>query len=82
MPRKNLTRRSLLKRAALLSAGATAAFMGPWRENRVYAAAADKPLLIGFTSDASGQYANSGASDRRGMQMAISEFNDRGGGGR
>ncbi|MBC8267696.1 MAG: ABC transporter substrate-binding protein [Rhodospirillaceae bacterium] len=38
-----------------------------------------KPLLIGLTSDASGQYANSGASDRRGMLMAIEEFNAKGG---
>jgi branched-chain amino acid transport system substrate-binding protein len=37
------------------------------------------PLLIGITSDASGQYANSGASDRRGMLMAIEEFNEKGG---
>lgn len=40
---------------------------------------AAEPLLIGLTSDASGQYANSGASDRRGMLMAIKEFNDKGG---
>jgi branched-chain amino acid transport system substrate-binding protein len=38
-----------------------------------------KPILIGFTSDASGQYANSGAMDRRGMMMAIEEFNAKGG---
>jgi branched-chain amino acid transport system substrate-binding protein len=38
-----------------------------------------EPILIGFTSDASGQYANSGAMDRRGMMMAIEEFNARGG---
>ncbi len=37
------------------------------------------PIVIGITSDASGQYANSGASDRRGMLMAIAEFNARGG---
>ena len=43
------------------------------------ALAANKPLVIGITSDASGQYANSGASDRRGMLMAIKEFNARGG---
>lgn len=43
------------------------------------ASAQDEPLLIGLTSDASGQYANSGASDRRGMLMAIAEFNERGG---
>ncbi len=80
MSRRNLTRRSLLKKAGLLSAGVAATpFMGPWRYNRVYAAASDKPIVIGFTSDASGQYANSGASDRRGMQLAISEFNQKGG---
>ncbi len=38
-----------------------------------------EPILIGFTSDASGQYANSGAMDRRGMMMAIKEFNEKGG---
>ena len=37
------------------------------------------PIIIGFTSDASGQYANSGAMDRRGMEMAIEEFNANGG---
>lgn len=37
------------------------------------------PIVIGITSDASGQYANSGASDRRGMLMAIAEFNAKGG---
>lgn len=42
------------------------------------AIAAD-PIVIGLTSDASGQYANSGASDRRGMLMAIEEFNANGG---
>lgn len=79
MPRKNITRRSMLKKTGLASAGAAVTFMGPWYVNRVYAAASDKPIVIGLTSDASGQYANSGASDRRGMQMAIAEFNDRGG---
>ena len=79
MPRMKLTRRSLLKGAGLLSAGTAVTFMGPWRHNRVYAAASDKPILLGFTSDASGQYANSGASDRRGMLMAVAEFNEKGG---
>ncbi len=80
MSRRNLTRRSLLKKAGLLTAGAAAVpFMGPWRYNRLYAAGSDKPIVIGLTSDASGQYANSGASDRRGMQLAISEFNKKGG---
>jgi branched-chain amino acid transport system substrate-binding protein len=72
-----LTRRNLLGSAA--AAGATTAFFGPWKSNRVYAAASDKPIKIGITSDASGQYANSGASDRRGMAMAIAEYNAKGG---
>lgn len=38
-----------------------------------------KTILIGITSDASGQYANSGGMDRKGMLMAIKEFNDQGG---
>lgn len=38
-----------------------------------------KPIIIGITSDASGQYANSGAEDRRGMMLAIDEFNAKGG---
>ena len=38
-----------------------------------------EPILIGFTSDASGQYANSGAMDRRGMMLAIDQFNAAGG---
>ena len=42
-------------------------------------AAGNDPIVIGITSDASGQYANSGASDRRGMLMAIEEFNAKGG---
>ncbi len=77
-----MTKPTISRRGLLKSTGATAglaAFFGPWRHNRVYAAATDKPIKIGITSDASGQYANSGASDRRGMAMAIAEFNERGG---
>jgi branched-chain amino acid transport system substrate-binding protein len=77
MSQKSISRRSLLTSSGALIAGA--AFMGPWTHNRVYAAMSDKPLKIGLTSDASGQYANSGASDRRGMLMAIDEFNQKGG---
>jgi branched-chain amino acid transport system substrate-binding protein len=38
-----------------------------------------KPILIGITADASGQYANSGDSDKRGVLMAIEEANAKGG---
>ncbi len=79
MSRKLVTRRRLLKSAGLVTAGVGATVFGPWKHNRVYAAASDKPIKIGITSDASGQYANSGASDRRGMHLAIDEFNAKGG---
>jgi branched-chain amino acid transport system substrate-binding protein len=74
-----ITRRSFLKKAGMTTLGAGAVFYGPWKHNRVYASQTDKPILIGLTSDASGQYANSGASDRRGMIMAMGEFNAKGG---
>lgn len=75
MSNSKVSRRALLGSAA----GGLAAFAGPWKHNRAWAQATDKPIKIGITSDASGQYANSGASDRRGMMMAIAEANDRGG---
>ena len=77
MSNSKLSRRALLGSAA--AAGGLTAFAGPWKHNRVWAQATDKPIRIGITSDASGQYANSGASDRRGMMMAITEANERGG---
>ncbi len=76
MKKFSVTRRKLLAGTGL-AAGATV--FGPWKHNRVYAQATDRPIKIGVTSDASGQYANSGASDRRGMLMAIDEVNSRGG---
>ena len=77
MSKMKITRRALLHSA--VAAGGAASFFGPWKHNRMWATAADKPIRIGLTSDASGQYANSGASDRRGMMMAIAEANARGG---
>jgi branched-chain amino acid transport system substrate-binding protein len=38
-----------------------------------------EPIVIGITADASGQYAASGDSDRRGIISAINEFNAKGG---
>ncbi len=73
MSRIQLTRRAVLGAGA---AGVTG-FYGPWQHNRAYAQA--KPIKIGITADATGQYANSGAMDRRGMIQAIAEFNEKGG---
>jgi branched-chain amino acid transport system substrate-binding protein len=72
-------RRSLLK-AGVVAAAAPAAFFGPWAHNRVWAQAATaKPLVIGLTMDASGQYGASGGEERLGAMMAIKEYNDKGG---
>src|SRR5918993_1618708 len=78
------SRRSLLKQSALAIAGAglygAAPFYGPWKVNHVWAQTAQKkPLVIGLTMDASGQYAASGGEERLGAMMAIKEFNDKGG---
>ncbi len=78
------SRRSLLKASALTLAASglygAAPFMGPWKHNRLWAQAAQKkPLVVGLTMDASGQYAASGGEERLGAMMAIKEFNDRGG---
>jgi branched-chain amino acid transport system substrate-binding protein len=74
------TRRGLLKGSAMTAALAgTAAFFGPWRHIHVYAQGQKKPIKIGFTCDASGQYGNSGQDDLRGARLAIDEFNAKGG---
>lgn len=79
MTKSRITRRGALK-ASLLTAtlAGTASFFGPWRHNRVWAQG-KKPIKIGLTCDASGQYGNSGQDDMRGMRMAIDEFNAKGG---
>lgn len=64
-------RRTMLQTTVLTAAAVVAPAAG-WAQDA-------KPIVIGITSDASGQYANSGASDRRGMLMAIDEFNAKGG---
>ncbi len=71
---EGLTRRKLLKGAAAIGAGV--GFIGPWRWAR---AQAKKPILIGLTCDATGTFADSGQADRRGMILAIEEFNAKGG---
>jgi branched-chain amino acid transport system substrate-binding protein len=72
-----ITRRGLLRTTALAAGGT--AFFGPWKYNHVWAQKTDKPLLIGLTHDASGQFANSGQDEMRGTVMAIDERNAKGG---
>jgi branched-chain amino acid transport system substrate-binding protein len=80
----NPTRRRILKASALTAATAgawgAAPFFGPWKHNHVWSQAAQKkPLVIGLTMDASGQYGASGNEERLGAMMAIREFNVKGG---
>ncbi len=71
-----VTRRKALTAGA---AAAGAAFFGPWKHLRVYAAASDKPLRIGASIDMTGVFEHSGAAELRGIRMAIAEANARGG---
>ena len=71
---KGLTRRQVLKAAAGIGAGV--GFIGNWRWAR---AQAKKPIVIGLTCDATGTFADSGQAERRGMILAIEEFNAKGG---
>lgn len=78
--KRKWSRREFCKSALRVAgAGAGAAFFGPWKANRVYASVKDKPITIGITTDATGQYGSSGASELLGIRMAITEFNERGG---
>ncbi|HEV2431981.1 MAG TPA: ABC transporter substrate-binding protein [Burkholderiales bacterium] len=70
-----MKRRKLLQ---MLAAGA--AFYGPWKAHHAWAQAGQKkPLVIGLTMDASGQFGASGMDERLGAMLAIREFNEKGG---
>jgi branched-chain amino acid transport system substrate-binding protein len=74
-----VSRRTIVKGSLMAAAlGGTGTFFGPWAHNRVWAQGA-KPIKLGLTCDASGQYGNSGQDDLRGIRMAIDEFNAKGG---
>ena len=74
------TRRKFLKGTALSAALAgTGTFFGPWQHVGVMAQGQKKPIKLGLTCDASGQYGNSGQDDLRGIRLAIDEFNAKGG---
>jgi len=76
MTRIRISRRRLIG-ASAVAAGAT--FYGPWKHLHVYAQGAKKPVKLGLTCDASGQYGDSGQDDRRGIMMAVNEWNAKGG---
>ena len=79
MKRHQVSRRSVLKGTLMASViGGSGSFFGPWKENRAFAQG-PKPIKLGLTCDASGQYGNSGQDDLRGIKMAIEEFNAKGG---
>lgn len=69
-------RRQLIRCAG----AATLGCFGPWSVHRAWAQAnGKKPLLVGLTTDDTGQYGASGQDERRGILMAIAEVNARGG---
>jgi branched-chain amino acid transport system substrate-binding protein len=68
-PRK-VSRRTFLKYSGAVGLGGITVLKGTNA-----AAQASKPIVVGLTSDASGNYADSGAAERRGMVMALEEFN-------
>ena len=74
-----VSRRTIMKGSLMAAAvGGTGTFFGPWAHNRVWAQGA-KPIKLGLTCDASGQYGNSGQDEVRGIRLAIDEFNAKGG---
>ena len=76
---QGVSRRTIVKGGlTLAAAGGVGTFFGPWQHNRVWAQGA-KPIKLGLTCDASGQYGNSGQDDARGIRLAIDEFNAKGG---
>jgi len=77
-------RRRLLKLTAMAAATGglygMAPFFGPWKHHHAWAQSGQKkPIVIGLTMDASGQYAASGQEERLGAMMAIRELNEKGG---
>ena len=72
----NLQRRRLVRGAGAAALG----FLGPWSVHHAWAQARNrKPILIGLTTDDTGQYAASGQDEQRGILMAIAEANALGG---
>src|SRR5262249_44115628 len=74
------TKARLSRRTLLQGTTATGlAFFGPWKHNHAWAQKTDKPILIGLTFDATGQFGNAGQDEMRGALMALDEANEKGG---
>jgi branched-chain amino acid transport system substrate-binding protein len=70
-----VSRRNFLKGAIATTAALGAGSLVP----KVTLADEKEPILIGITSPLSGIYGDMGAAERRGMEMAMDEFNAKGG---
>src|SRR5262249_128119 len=55
------------------------ASLAKWKNNREWAQKTAKPILIGLTFDATGQFGNAGQDEMRGALMALDEANEKGG---
>ena len=78
MAKRKITRRRFIENSLMTASLAGAGtFHGPWKQNSAFAQA--KPIKLGLTCDASGQFGNSGQDDLRAMRMAIDEVNAKGG---
>ena len=78
MANSKITRRLFIENSLMTATLAGAGtFYGPWKHNPAFAQA--KPIKLGLTCDASGQFGNSGQDDLRAMRMAIDDVNAKGG---
>ena len=73
------SRRTILKGSLMAASLAGAGtFYGPFAHNRAYAQG-KKPIKLGLTNDAGGQFGNSGQDEHRAIRMVIDEWNAKGG---
>src|SRR5688500_8331290 len=71
-----ISRRRFVQTSAMGAALAgIVGFYGPWKHLH----AQGRPIRLGLTNDASGQFGNSGRDDHRAIRMAIEEQNAKGG---
>ena len=80
MKQRRISRRGVLKGSLMARAACRHGhFLRSVEAQSGLGAGAAKPIKLGLTCDASGQYGNSGQDELRGIRMAIDEFNAKGG---